>query len=1170
MTSTLSDPKVSVRPSNDVVFKVDIENKMMRDVRPVAAVQQPVRLCVVQLKGAGQDIYAADAVGGEILRRYYSDPSTDSGWARQDISLPGHGFISMTAGHQADGTPRLFVMTANADLAPSQAGPATIFEIPLDADGTPGMPNAIADTSVFGTASPDMAFSPLGPSLWWGEVDTDGVTSMLRLAYGPSLDTTLYAHDGTAMPWPAAGTCPVIVPDGTGAAVWPNVLVAYETNDGGAIGTFYGQSVDGGLSGSIGGFAQWPPDANFTLLTGGSFGDGRRSLFTVSQDGTKIYMLEGHPEPSRPGDVVWDASSTTLPVGQLTSGVIGDIAVVETKEGGLGLYCEAVFPNFPMCRALLTDCGPKVGDQWGQLDLVLDFVAEAHAVFRDDEGDFGYAVSDPQGFIHLAIRDDNEDWNVEQVEVDTPDGNQFVQANVYRVGVIVSDESGRPASGRSVTIAADDEAFAFVGGKSRYLSSDEPFTTQTDASGSVWLMMDIGDSLAVPTLSLTSTDGIFDGNTIVVKPEGDAQHYTTHTTPDELQTAVDDTGNPLLPAGSPYTDISAGLNRLGDSIAHIYEPHDFVSDRLKVSARRGVRVVTHLGEMLPETPLSAGHWAMTVKDGKVEFEELTPETATMRRLELRSRVAVAQGLTEDAMPNAIWDDIEDAFDSIGDAIVDAATVVIDGVTAALSYVVDGIAHLVEVALQSVSVVLDCVKAVLDFAGAVFGKVLGWLIRAIGWLLGLPDLQKIKNDIKARIVASVSSLHTALPDPMTYVAPAKQQIENCEKDLDALINSFKQTPEGTESNSQFFSAVQSVASVLSSFGSSSIATEATWLIEKFTSALPDLVDIPDVPDMGIVAPLTDMSTQFSTAAADLSTFGSDIVAAGLVSWMSSFASFDEANLDPVLDTVNTHGQVLLGCMDNCVSDAGAALHAMWANPTALTDWLDQPIYIPFFSAFYNGFVGDDLSILDIAALMAAMPYSIIGPNEAEEDDDDDDRQALLYTILSLMIVRTGFSGWAALVQQPAGGASPNSLKVTRYVLAGLNVFIGALTLGFAASDSDNKQHWYAAATVDLWAGIMGCFLLFAKSQSDDSVLEQYGQWAESGLNFLAAIVGFVLNGVYKNNREAFGYLVLKTVSVLANLGADQKWFDVTDLRPVYVGAQTAFSGFQALLFRHDNV
>jgi hypothetical protein len=1181
-TALVENPAFTLRQALEATqYQITVENKMMRDARPVSAVQEPSSLCVVQLKGSGQDIYGADGVGEGTLRRYYEKSGPDdglSGWLRQDISLPGHGFISMTSGCQADGTPRLFVMTADADVTPQQAGPATIYEIPLAADGTPGMPRAIASTSVFGAgSSPTMAFSPLGPSLYWGEVTTDGYWAVLRLAYGQALDKTTFAHEGVQTPSNPKDIGLAVIDDGTGQAVWPNVLVAYMTYGG--IFTFYGTALDYGLAGNI----EWPPpppaDASLASVVAGTFADGRRGLFVASQDSNNIYMLEGHPEPAKPGDVVWDESWITLPVELPHDRFSLALEVVETKEGGLALFCLADTNFSP--RVFTARCGPNVGDPWGQFDVVLDFVGHAYAVFRDDEGAFGYAVSDPQGFIHLALRDDNEDWNVEKLDVDPKDNNQvprIQQVNVYRVGVMISDDAGGPAIGKSVSIAPDDEVVVFVNGKAFYASADKPLIAQTDSTGSLWLMMDIDDSLAVPTFSLTSSDGIFGGNTIVVKPEADAQHYTTHVTADEIEKAVDDTGTPLLPAGSPYADIATNLNKLGESIAHIYAPREFVSDRLKVHARRGVCVVSGARELLDDAPRSAGHWAMTVKNGKAEFEELTPQIATVRRLELRSQVAVAQGLAPDMMPDNIFDDIEDAFESIGDAIIDAATVIIDGVRATVSYVIEGISHLIEVALDKLSVVLDVVKAVLDFAGAVFGRVLGWLIRAIGWLLGLPDIQKIKNDIKARIVANVASLHTTLPDPLTFVGPVKQRIEEWERDLATLIAAYKTTPQGTESNSQFFGAMQSVSSVFSAVGGSSVASEATWLLEKLANAVPDVVSLPDIPDMGITSAYSDIATQFSTASTDLGAFGSDMIAAGLESWLDSFTSLNGANLDPVLDAINKHGQTLLGCTDNVVGDAGAILHAMWVNPSVITDWLDKPIYIPFFSSFYEGLIGNEFSILDVVALSAAMPYSIIGPlegaSEKTSEKENDDRQALVYTIVSLMMVRMILNGLAAMVQQPAGepAEDKNLQKIVKFLLVGVNLSIGSLTLAFAASDPNKKDHWYAPAVADLCVSVLGLFLLFAKQLTrDPAVLRQWGAWGEDGLALFATLLGLILNGLKNPNAEVFGYAAMKALNAASHLAVDQKWIDVTNpnTRTAYVGAQTAFGGLQAFLFQHDN-
>src|SRR4029077_6920534 len=98
-------------------------------------------------------------------------------------------------------------------------------------------------------------------------------------------------------------------------------------------------------------------------------------------------------------------------------------------------------------------------------------------------------------------------------------------------------------------------------------------------------------------------------------------------------------------------------------------------------------------------------------------------------------------------------------------------------------------------------------------------------------------------------------------------------------------------------------------------------------------------------------------------------------------------------------------------------AGVVAHALWANPSVITTWLDTSIHVPFFSSFYEGVVGSEFSVLDFISLAAALPYSIIAPSSGGQLRDD--REVFVYTIYALMLVRCLIVGFEAFTQTRSG-------------------------------------------------------------------------------------------------------------------------------------------------------
>src|SRR6185312_9307681 len=130
-----------------------------------------------------------------------------------------------------DGTPRVFVVTADADAPVSGFYPATIYELALGADGTPGAFTKLASSSIAQSAG-NMVFSALGPTLLWPcQLDTDGSQQvMIQGLTGKDLRTPFVPHMNSSA-LSVSEMHEVVDPAGAGA--WPRLSLAVTSKEGG-------------------------------------------------------------------------------------------------------------------------------------------------------------------------------------------------------------------------------------------------------------------------------------------------------------------------------------------------------------------------------------------------------------------------------------------------------------------------------------------------------------------------------------------------------------------------------------------------------------------------------------------------------------------------------------------------------------------------------------------------------------------------------------------------------------------------------------------------------------------------------------------------------------------------------------------------------------------------
>jgi hypothetical protein len=245
------------------------------------------------------------------------------------------------------------------------------------------------------------------------------------------------------------------------------------------------------------------------------------------------------------------------------------------------------------------------------------------------------------------------------------------------------------------------------------------------------------------------------------------------------------------------------------------------------------------------------------------------------------------------------------------------------------------------------------------------------------------------------------------------------------------------------------------------------------------------------------------------------------------------------------------------------DIGELMYAVWSNPSAVLDWLDQEVDITFFSAFYEGLVDHAFTPLDFIALAAAIPYSIVAP-DASRKIDDSPTEGLFYTIFALMAVKAGIASLAAGLQDDIDNTSSAKLADRAMLVADLATAI--LSLAYAA---DDKQHWYAPAAADLGMACLKAIMIWA-TEADESNWE-YGTAATDMLSIAAGGISALLNALITGVKpDMIGFATASFLADATHLAADRKIINLEDpdQRFAYAAFQGLMGATQTMIFWAD--
>ncbi|KAL2842122.1 hypothetical protein BJX68DRAFT_270840 [Aspergillus pseudodeflectus] len=468
------------------------------------------------------------------------------------------------------------------------------------------------------------------------------------------------------------------------------------------------------------------------------------------------------------------------------------------------------------------------------------------------------------------------------------------------------------------------------------LRPDEMVQTSTDLSGVINI---IEETQTLSGTVINVTVHVKDSPDIVeiIDPHDNAcQRLSTITTGDSLQaaTVTDSNGvtTPLVPLSSVPLD---QLGFAGDQFQTLLD----IKSQLPVNgastnARRGLLVDGPKKDgpvSRPDGPLKDG----TLKDGPLKDGPLKDGPS--------SAIAESGG----SWIKLLWGDLVRWFKKAWNTV-----------KRAYSKVVDGVWHfIVEVGNDIYSAAIETVAAVVGAAEYVFHQIVvayDDIVKYLGFIFNWADIKRTHLVVKNILRLSVQQV----TDSITEI---EDDIRNEFATIEEKVDQWGSLPDPGQTIGQQEATQSSVPSRNS--------PQANWALHHATSNLQNAQSDhdPSVPVTG------ELENAFKALYNLMKAEETDIVGLvkSLVDVVKDFASLSAKQLFEKIAAIIT--DFVLNTAENCML---TLLDLAKLFVDAFFALLDAPLNIPILSPIYKEISGDQLSFLDLACLVGAIPATVI--------------------------------------------------------------------------------------------------------------------------------------------------------------------------------------------------
>lgn len=598
----------------------------------------------------------------------------------------------------------------------------------------------------------------------------------------------------------------------------------------------------------------------------------------------------------------------------------------------------------------------------------------------------------------------------------------LTKTSTYSTEIKLKNTDGTPLGLTDVQIWSETPATVMVNGISHNLTNISPTTVKTNNVGTL-RVESLADGLTAVPLRLSAP---FLDNTafIAIYPDHAVHEDLSQTNGTALQNAVDFDGNQILdsaylPDPSDPTKSEAAQQRRDAAAAAIAEAagmarhdgkpaaHPEAMRAFVIPGEHGENI--NAGAVLISDPAHlsrplqlANGWHFTLGTGTDVFRSgLTPDEVRQIKHQQQTR---SGGIP--TWSGSIWDAIRSSGARILHAVVAGAEAAAEVIEAAGEIMVNGVRYAFNQVLSTVEHAFTFIQGIFNEIVAGVSKALEWLSFVFSWDAILEKHEQIKTSV----LSTLESLKSK--DVMGMVIPQ----------VDALFKNFK---------AMMDSGFDSLRSGLGqeSFNSQRPPAGEAMPGGARSTMIADRAFRQDGPAEGLQArTIPDDSWSFSlgesvvTAISDLIADMKDQISDDLWQTFEQMAS-GFSNMTPSNFLASGLAAILTlmeGVLDIVVDVGDALVIGLLKVLKSLIDSdffqkiLTTEIKLPFISTLYTYLTGNEMSTLDVMALLIAIPVSVVERASGRASRQlRSDEAASIYEWNWLQIAGCGFIFWALI-------------------------------------------------------------------------------------------------------------------------------------------------------------
>jgi hypothetical protein len=564
-----------------------------------------------------------------------------------------------------------------------------------------------------------------------------------------------------------------------------------------------------------------------------------------------------------------------------------------------------------------------------------------------------FAHTSDQNITQLNQDTTNSLWQQRNILLPPPDLNTVVEYNTYTSHILLTDDNNLPLLTTPLTITSVNQCSVFINDVYHILSPAVPVSINADATGNISIVQETQSleavcyNIALPTVNLdvnpmsklittisTIKDGTQLGNIEIENSDGTTQKLIG-------ETITDDQKNATASALQNFVQVSGKMPANG------------------AVKKTSPAVNKSTVETFQATPATL--WGISYKDGCHYHEG----QASIAYLGLRVS-GDSLALDNAAAPlQDIWDSIETAAGDMWNWLKHAY----EDVTQFFVHVEEGIYHFfIEIGGIFYRAVITCIGDIVHAVEFVMNKIAVALEDLIKWLGFIFKWQDIVRTHKVLKTIIKTYLNQAISNLTTYEDKLAEKFNDIETFISQWAHIPADIPPGLLSSSRngttaSASQAQGINSPQSNWGVSHTKSGASAGASGASSSLGDIE--------GMLKPLLDLLENEK-----------DIFKGAFDDFKASVIDkIDELSFADLLKAVvGIIAKTLIESIENILIKS---IDVLYNLAREVLDILDASIEVPVISWLYKKISGDDLSILDLVCLIAAIPATICYKIIAEE-------------------------------------------------------------------------------------------------------------------------------------------------------------------------------------------